>query len=153
MAEITTAPLANQTLILFEKERNHTTTPAEAGDNDYGTSTTGATVVCDIRDADGNSTAFDHIFVKCSDADTYELFLDGTSHRACERYPRPSKSLVLNPQSLTFLSRATDGSMTSYRTERLADRRICLTHVYRDKHQSQRGADPQKGWGSSTRII
>ena len=79
MAEITTAPLANQTLILFEKERNHTTTPSEAGDNDYGTSTTDATVVCDITDADGNPTGFDHIFVKCSDADAYELFLDGVS--------------------------------------------------------------------------
>ena len=79
MAEIITNSLANQTIILFEKERNRTTTPAVAGDNDYGTSTTDTTVICDIRDIEGDPTSFDHIFVKCSDADDYELFLDSVS--------------------------------------------------------------------------
>ena len=77
--EINSASLANQTFILFEKERNHTTTPAEAGDNDRSTSTSESTVVCDIRDPDGNATEFDHIFVKCSGADAYEIILDGGS--------------------------------------------------------------------------
>ena len=78
-SEIDTASLANQTLILFEKERNHTTTPAEAGDNDRSTSTTETTVECDITDPDGNDTEFDCIFVRCSGADSYNLFIDGTA--------------------------------------------------------------------------
>ena len=77
--EIQTDSFANQALILFEKERNHTTTPVEAGDNDCGTSTAESTIVCDITDKDGNATEFDHIFAKCSGADAYELFMDGVS--------------------------------------------------------------------------
>ena len=78
-SEIDTASLANQTLILFEKERNHTTTPSEAGDNDRSTSTTETTVECDITDADGNDTEFDHIRVMCSGVDSYNLSVDGTA--------------------------------------------------------------------------
>ena len=77
--EIDTASLANQTLILFEKERNHTTTPAEAGDNDRSTSTSESTVVCDIQDLDENDTDFDHIFVRCSGVTSYELSLGSIS--------------------------------------------------------------------------
>ena len=78
-SEIDTASLANQTLILFEKERNHTTTPSEAGDNDRSTSTTETTVECEIDDADGNDTEFDSVFVRCSGADSYNLSVDGTA--------------------------------------------------------------------------
>ena len=78
-SEIDTVSLANQTLILFEKERNHTTTPSEAGDNDRSTSTTETTVECDITDADGNDTEFDHIRVMCSGVDSYNLSVDGAA--------------------------------------------------------------------------
>ena len=78
-SEIDTVSLANQTLILFEKERNHTTTPSEAGDNDRSTSTTETTVECEIDDADGNDTEFDHIRVMCSGVDSYNLSVDGTT--------------------------------------------------------------------------
>ena len=78
-SEIDTVSLANQTLILFEKERNHTTTPSEAGDNDRSTSTTETTVECEIDDADGNDTEFDHIRVMCSGVDSYNLSVDGTA--------------------------------------------------------------------------
>ena len=78
-SEIDTVSLANQTLILFEKERNHTTTPSEAGDNDRSTSTTETTVECEIDDADGNDTEFDRVFVRCSGVDSYNLSVDGAA--------------------------------------------------------------------------
>lgn len=66
-------------LTLFKSERNRSTTPAEAGDNDYSTWTTQTSVSCDISDGDGSPTTFDHIFLKCSGVVSYTLTVDGVS--------------------------------------------------------------------------
>ena len=69
----------DQVFVLFQKEQNLKTTPTEAGDNDHGTWTTKSTIVCDIRDEAGDSSDFDHIFVRCSGATSYTIFLDNAS--------------------------------------------------------------------------
>lgn len=75
--EISYREASTKVVALFQKERNRTTTPAAAGDNDYGTWTTQRTVTCEISDEDGNATNFDHIFVICSGVISYRLIVDG----------------------------------------------------------------------------
>lgn len=71
-----------QTLTLYQKPLNRSTTPAEAGDNDYSTSTNQTTIVCDIRDSDNAAQTFDTIFLKCAGVTAYNLFLDGVDQGA-----------------------------------------------------------------------
>ena len=79
-----TAPVADlatttpDALTHYKKALNKTTTPAEAGDNDYSTWATATVVTLDIRDDDDSDQTFDTIFVKCSGVDSYIISVDGT---------------------------------------------------------------------------
>ena len=75
-APIISQAIPNHPFVLFEKERNHTTTPSEAGDNDHSTWTAETTIECAIQDSNGNDTTFDHIFVRGSGITSYRILLD-----------------------------------------------------------------------------